>query len=423
MKKNHILTIMLMALSLNAVADNYRIYTNDNTQNKVNVGNEKNKMTLLIDKNSYGGHSDNSFTTATKTISIMSEDNHLDVTFKGVGYHNNAVVGENSLTGWVSGESGYRGEGASNFGSYSIKLSDATTQKLNSIDDLANSINNINNTLTTLNNRPDLVETDGTTVTVAKDDTATLINIQGKNAENNSIDRLIRGLLAATQDNDAVNLAQLKASNNAISSMIGGNAAYDPVTGETTMPTYVVQGNTFNTVSDAIGGLNNGLNTLNEHLQNGSIGLVQQNPDTKEITVGADKGGNSINIAGTDGNRVLTGIAQGVNPNDAVTKQQLDTAIIEAKQGLKDMSNQIDENRRIAASGVASAIAMSFDMPAQHPGEIAAGVGFGHYDKETSVALGANYLAKNGKVKVYGAIGTGFNTVKPAGKLGIGFVF
>nr|WP_238482155.1 YadA-like family protein [Dyella acidiphila] len=58
-------------------------------------------------------------------------------------------------------------------------------------------------------------------------------------------------------------------------------------------------------------------------LQTGSLGLVQQDADTHAITVAAGTGGSAISIAGTDGGRVLGGLANGTENTDAVTIAQL----------------------------------------------------------------------------------------------------
>ncbi len=69
-----------------------------------------------------------------------------------------------------------------------------------------------------------------------------------------------------------------------------------------------------------------GNTTAITNLTNGTAGLVQQTggaPGTGQITVGAATGGTSVTIAGTDGNRTLTGLNAGVAGNDAVTVAQI----------------------------------------------------------------------------------------------------
>lgn len=53
------------------------------------------------------------------------------------------------------------------------------------------------------------------------------------------------------------------------------------------------------------------------------MGLVQQDTATGNISVAAASGGSSVNFAGTDGARVLSGVANGVDDQDAATIAQL----------------------------------------------------------------------------------------------------
>ena len=61
-------------------------------------------------------------------------------------------------------------------------------------------------------------------------------------------------------------------------------------------------------------------------LQNGTTGIVRQDPITGDITVGGTTGGDSVSFAGTAGDRVLTGVADGVvaaDSNDVINGSQL----------------------------------------------------------------------------------------------------
>ncbi|WP_166735275.1 YadA family autotransporter adhesin [Serratia fonticola] len=51
--------------------------------------------------------------------------------------------------------------------------------------------------------------------------------------------------------------------------------------------------------------------------------LVKQNSEDNSIAVGAGKAGKTVSLAGTEGNRTLSGVADGVAPNDAATVGQL----------------------------------------------------------------------------------------------------
>ena len=65
---------------------------------------------------------------------------------------------------------------------------------------------------------------------------------------------------------------------------------------------------------------------LQGQINDGSLGLVKQDAITHAITVAGATGGTSISVAGTDGVRVLSGVANGTADHDAVTVAQLKAA-------------------------------------------------------------------------------------------------
>ncbi|WP_258170812.1 YadA-like family protein [Burkholderia multivorans] len=117
---------------------------------------------------------------------------------------------------------------------------------------------------------------------------------------------------------DAVNGAQLHGVAQSVADSLGGGSAVD-ADGKVTSPTYVVNNQTFNNVGDAITNISNSL-------ADGSIGLVQQDETTRDITVAKDTDGTLVNFAGTAGDRVLTGVAAGAvnaTSHDAINGSQL----------------------------------------------------------------------------------------------------
>ena len=145
------------------------------------------------------------------------------------------------------------------------------------------------------------------------------------------------GVVSASST-DAVNGSQLfavgsalTAQGNGLAAALGGGAAVSP-DGTVTAPSYTVQGSSYGNVGAALGAVDGNLTTLNgavASLANGTSGLVQQaggSPGNGAITVGAATGGTLINVAGTDGNRVVTGVADGAiaaGSSDAVNGGQL----------------------------------------------------------------------------------------------------
>ncbi|KVT09438.1 hypothetical protein WT24_15780 [Burkholderia sp. MSMB1078WGS] len=125
------------------------------------------------------------------------------------------------------------------------------------------------------------------------------------------------GAVSATST-DAVNGAQLHGVAQSVADSLGGGSTVD-ADGKVTSPTYVVNNQTFNNVGDAITNISNSL-------ADGSIGLVQQDETSRDITVAKDTDGTVVDFAGTAGERVLTGVAAGAvnaTSKDAVNGSQL----------------------------------------------------------------------------------------------------
>ncbi|MGF6838491.1 autotransporter adhesin [Paraburkholderia youngii] len=147
--------------------------------------------------------------------------------------------------------------------------------------------------------------------------------------------RQITNGAAGTQDSDAVVVSQLKG----VTTALGGGAAVD-ADGSVKAPAYSVGGTTVDNVGDAFANVDarttqNTANIQNiagdvmnitNGLDNGTIGLVQQDATSRDITVAKDADGSAINVAGTAGNRTVTGVAAGAvraSSVDAVNGGQL----------------------------------------------------------------------------------------------------
>ena len=174
--------------------------------------------------------------------------------------------------------------------------------------------------------------------------------------------RQITGVAAGTADSDAVNVAQLKSVSNQLSDQINNvnNSAvqYDKnpdgtvnkgsitlaggIDGKGTTITNVKDGDVSSGSKDAVNGgqladvrdnlqgqINNNTNDINNiknDINNGTVGLVQQAGASGEVTVAKNTGGTTVNVAGKDGDRVVTGVANGAvnsTSKDAVNGSQL----------------------------------------------------------------------------------------------------
>ncbi|WP_244135104.1 YadA family autotransporter adhesin [Burkholderia sp. BCC0322] len=159
---------------------------------------------------------------------------------------------------------------------------------------------------------------------------------------NTGSERQLVNLRAGTRDTDATNLSQLKP----VVDALGGDAAVS-ADGTVRGPNYTIDGKSFNNIGNALTNLDGRVTTidgrvstvetdvksirtdvddLGAQLDNGTTGLVRQDPASLAISIGADKGGTSVSVAGANGTRTLTGLSNGTGDTDAVTVAQLKAA-------------------------------------------------------------------------------------------------
>ncbi|MFM0338354.1 YadA-like family protein [Paraburkholderia fungorum] len=154
-------------------------------------------------------------------------------------------------------------------------------------------------------------------------------------------ERRLTNVAAGSAATDAVNVSQLmsedakvNAAGSSMANALGGGSTYNTTTGAITTPTYVADGGkTFNNVGDVVTNIDGrttqnttDITNLTSNLNNGSVGLVQQDATSRNITVAKDTDGTVVDFTGTAGTRQLTGVAAGaVNATsaDAVNGSQL----------------------------------------------------------------------------------------------------
>ncbi|WP_425127270.1 YadA-like family protein [Burkholderia cepacia] len=149
------------------------------------------------------------------------------------------------------------------------------------------------------------------------DGSANFDQITLKGANGTTLSNVKAGAVNATSM-DAVNGSQLYGASKSVADALGGGSTVD-ANGNVTNPTYTVNDKKYNNVGDAI-------ENISSSLVNGSIGLVQQDADTREITVAKETDGTSVNFGGTAGDRVLTGVGAGAvsaTSRDAINGSQL----------------------------------------------------------------------------------------------------
>ncbi|NLY64423.1 MAG: hypothetical protein GX070_05635, partial [Alcaligenaceae bacterium] len=235
---------------------------------------------------------------------------------------------------------------------------------------------------------------------------------------------------ASTQ---AINGAQLHATNQAIVDALGGDAKVE-IDGSITGPTYnftdksshkTVGGALSNldgrvtnldervtTVDNRVTTVNNAVTNLYNQVNEGKIGLVQQASPTAAITVGKDTGGSEVNFAGTGGDRRLTGVADAEYDNDAVNLGQVNrliqaatpTDLTEIRNDISSLRGDVKRVEKRADAGAATAMAVAGLPQAYLPGKSMVSMAGGVYASESGYAIGASTVTENGKWVLKGSV-------------------
>ncbi|MFL9945434.1 YadA-like family protein [Paraburkholderia agricolaris] len=184
-------------------------------------------------------------------------------------------------------------------------------------------VTNVEGSMTNITNQINsgelgLVQQDQTSrdLTVAKNTDGTHVDFAGTAGA-----RELLGVAAGTTLGSAVNLGQLSP----VVAALGGGAQVN-ADGSIISPTYHMQGGTQTTVGGALDALNTNLSSLTSQINTGSIGMVTQDSTSRDLRVGASTDGLRISMAGTAGNRVVTGVAAGAvnaSSSDVMNGSQL----------------------------------------------------------------------------------------------------
>ena len=277
---------------------------------------------------------------------------------------------------------------------------------------------------------------------------------------------------------DAVNGSQLHNLGNGVASIIGGDAALD-ASGNLTASN--IGGTGKGNINDAIAAVNQGNAQANENIQantdrldaglsfgadsgttinkpigdttalnfeggnnitttatssgikfdlNGNIDVDNITADT--VTTGNTtvsnsgvtiKDGPSMTTAGINaGNKTITGVADGIEVNDAVNLGQLSALDNKLSNSVNELGYKINEVEDDANAGVSAAMAMSSLPQAYIPGKSMVGGGIATYNGQSAVAIGVSKVSDNGRwvIKVNGTADTQGNA---GGAVGAGFHF
>ncbi|UNF48784.1 Vomp family autotransporter [Bartonella krasnovii] len=210
----------------------------------------------------------------------------------------------------------------------------------NSITDIYNQINDVTeNSLVKWDEGKKLI-------TIGKEKGGTQISIENMNGEDRTLSGVKDGKISQTST-EAVNGSQLFKTNEKVTTVTENLSKIAQNTskyfgGSTDVlegiePTFLIQGETYRNVFDAFTGVNVSItnidNKISEMKENS---LVKWDEGQKLITIGKDKAGTEINIAGyANVARSISGVKAAEKGDEAVNKDQLDKSI-------KDITKNIE---------------------------------------------------------------------------------
>jgi autotransporter adhesin len=335
-------------------------------------------------------------------------------------------------TGTVTGPT-YNIQGGSynNVGSALTKLDTATTNNSTAITNITNGTSGI------------VRQEGGTpgegTITVGKETGGTKVDI----TNNAGATRVLTGVgdgALASGSKDAVNGGQLFETNEKVRTITtGGGIKYFHAnsTGADSNAAgtdSIAVGPT--AVSKGTGSVAVGSGALTDADRATAVGQGAQATAPGSVALGAgsvaDRGaetyrpvyfnnGNAFTSAGTvsvgseGAERVISNVAPGVRDTDAANVGQV--------KGLSNtVSRRLDSMERGSNRAIASTAALSFQPVQQHPGQFVMSAGLGHYQGETALGVGGNYLFKSGRQKIYAGV-AGASGGKPVVQVGFSAAF
>ena len=252
-------------------------------------------------------------------------------------------------------------------------------------------------------------------------------------------ERQITNLAGGTAATDAVNLRQLTAVGANLAASLGAGAAFNAAAGVYVNPGFTIRGTLYGDVGAALsaidlrlgaatGGVVNNITVTGGAATGGSgaggsgaggtttvvdNGVVRQDAATRTITVGGGTDGRIVNVAGTEGDRRITGVAQATANNDAVNLAQLSAAELRLTTMVSDVPirGSNTAGRPAPAASGSDALAVGYGAAAAGAGAVAIGNG-SSAAQANAVAIGAGATTTRANQV---AVGTARSTYTLAG--------
>ncbi len=277
----------------------------------------------------------------------------LDANIKNV--NQNLINSMDDVASYFGGGAGYDENGewhAPTFQVYHIEDNGTVSKK--PYDNVADAFEGVNNTFTNIHNqisditKNSLVKQDGEDglITVGKETGGTKISIVNKSGEERTLSGVKDGMISQTST-EAINGSQLFATNKNVTTVTDNLSQVAQNTskyfgGSTDVlngiePAFFIQDKAYHNVTEAFTGVNTSITNIdNKITEMKENSIVKWDESKKLITIGKDKTGTEINIAGYAGvARSISGVKAAEKGDEAVNKDQLDKSI-------KDITNDIE---------------------------------------------------------------------------------
>lgn len=155
---------------------------------------------------------------------------------------------------------------------------------------------------------------------------------------------------------------------------------------------------------------------------NGADGINGTNGvDGRDGTNGANGQDGAQGVAGDDGESGVDGAQGDTGAAGTNGLNGKDGNDVNAQRAISSLANTVQDNRELAAAGVASAIAQASIPQAIRNGGSLIGVGAGYFDGEQAIAVGASHRFEGGNWNVKGSVG--FTSKGNSAGVGVGYEF
>ena len=168
-----------------------------------------------------------------------------------------------------------------------------------------------------------LVDGEGKSINAVTYDKDGKVTLADNGGDGTLISNVAEGKVEAGSK-DAVNGSQVAGIRDDLQAKIDGNTS---AIGDIQKDLGTMQ-NDIGGIKQDLGTMQNDIGGIKQDLASGKLGVVQQADKDATITVGKETGGNKVDMSGTAGDRVVTGVANGAvqkDSKDAVNGSQLNT--------------------------------------------------------------------------------------------------